>query len=793
MKVHSPPTPGAPKPGTEAQMQGRRHVDRGPTWARILDLASRADLRPGCREGRKPRAFSIWGLLEGVVAIAALTVCVVPPAPAAEGTLPLERAAALRAEGRLDEALDVLRAESRDVKRVAGEESLRLLPINDLAAEILVDQGSLEAAGALLTKVIATRQRLVDEGRSMYEGELAASYNTLARMHVAAKRFADAVDSARRALLIQDRAPKRSEGDIVATRAFLESALDSFATFVGPSDRKVIDTRQTAASTFESLGMFTAAIDQRRKIVDALQDAEDGAGAESFGAIDRLCRLLMMTGRADEAIPIAAAAVAEDLKSTPATPPLGNRRLLAELQLANGQLLDAKASLEAVSESLEATKAAPARDLVENHLLRLLIDVRRDRVDGLPPWLEPDLRSLAVANPADRAASARVMAVAARVLLELDLPTRAADLLSTALTTARGAKEPSAVAIADLAGQLAVATLADDDPKAAQATTSAALREAEKSLGSGDARVALLRVMLADSMRRGNDPKAAIETLGKALERELPRPDDPWEDVVVGVVDRAAAAAPEAELRERYVASRTRQFGKDHRHVGMAWSMFGTARLAAGDHTTAIACLTNALDRLKSTLGDDHPEVAATQVLLAHAERMAGDPDRAVSSAAAATDTWTRLVGNDHPGTLASTDVLVRARIEAGQTDGVDGLLERLCAAGTLFPPVQRADHLVHLASLVFPQDAARSRACLAQALELPCWRPDAEVRPQDFAPLALMAARAARVFTLLGEPARSQDTLRQARSWAMQAKDSQLLLDAVEQLAESDGPPGDR
>ena len=107
---------------------------------------------------------------------------------------PLDQAATLRAAGRFDEALEVLRAESRDIKRTEGDESPKLLAVNDLAAEVLIDLGSLDTAGTLLDKTIAARQKLIAAGRREESALLGGSLLARARLETAAKRLPAAVD-----------------------------------------------------------------------------------------------------------------------------------------------------------------------------------------------------------------------------------------------------------------------------------------------------------------------------------------------------------------------------------------------------------------------------------------------------------------------------------------------------------------------------------------------------------------------------------------------------------------------
>lgn len=726
--------------------------------------------RPGRRPSWSGRLLAAT-LLAGVV-----------PLGEAEGAPAIDRATALRAEGKLDEALEVLRSESRDVKRVAGEDSLSLLVINDLAAEILIDQGSLDAAESLLTKVIATRERLIEDGRKSLEADLATSLVTLARLQLQARRHADAAASTVRALRIQDRTSGPAGDKVAGVQANLDSLLDSAEQFLGSSDRTVLESRESAATAYEELGMFSAAARQRRKLLAGIKDQPGQVTPERIATVERSCRQLMLMGHADEAVPIAEQAIPEATATAPAGTALDRLRLVGELQLAAGQFILADASFKGAGDLTEATKAARPSAATRDRLNRLLTDLRRGNAASPPAWFQSDLKRLAGAPATDRDAAA-ALPIAATILVALGEPAAAAEQLAKGLASARSPKQPEATAIADLSGRLAAALLAAGKHAAALDVAKKALAEVGPKLGPGDARVAFLRIMLADAQRRKDDGAAtASATLREALGRELPRPDDAWEERVIEVVDAVAASAPDERLRERFVEARARQFGAEHRHVGMTWSLFGAMRLASGDWAAAVDMLTRSLAVLRADLGDDHPEVAATQALLAHAKRgSVGSADAAEALAA-----WERLAGPEHPGTLAALDVLVSARLRDDVPAEVETLLERLCSSGSSFTPIQQAGHLVRLAMVVLPSDRPRAEACLERATALPCWDSDAAVRPRDLDPLALTAARAAYVYKQLGQLDRSADALQLARSWATRSDNAKVLLERVEQLAKS-------
>jgi len=708
---------------------------------------------------------------------------------AAEPTPSLERAAALRADGKLDEALDVLRAASREVKKSSGEDSLQLLPINELAAAILVDKGDLDTAEPLLAKVVAARQKLVDAGRTVYTPELVSSLVALTRLQADAKRFPDAAATARRALLIEDRTAGPDSPLAATIRKTLDSVLDSLDDFLGPSDKAAVAARDEAGSTLVSLGWLQSAVEQRRKVLAALRSRGDGAAAESCAAAERLCRLMMAAGLAAEAIPIAEEVAHQTAALSGSHSAL---RLVGELQLAEGRLINADASFKAVADAIQATKGATPLASSNDRLHRLLIDVRRGRVSELPAWFEAELKMLGSVIPADRDTAAAAVATAADVLAVRGDHAAAAELFARAAALAASAKTPSAATAADLSGRLGAALIAAGKPAAAFDTCKAALAAAEPKLGPGDPAVAFLRVVLADSLCRKGEGDAAKKTLLDALARELPRPDDDREATIVGVVDALAADRPDEPIRDLFMQARERQFGSNHRHLGMAWSLFAACRLAAEDWSAAVDFLDRALAIQLAGLGVDHPDVAATMSLLAYAQLASGDVARATTSATKAVDSWERLAGASHPGTLAAVEVLARARLKSGEKAAAEPLFERLRDNGPRFSDVKQADHLVSLAILAIPHDRGRAEESLTRIADLPCWVADGKLPPRDQIAVAITAARVAHAFKQLDEPGKAAEALRKARSLASTSANPSLLLGQVEQIAESGDLPPD-
>ena len=753
-----------------------------------LSLAARPPRQKGvvCRPERlragPPRGS--WGrLFPALLAVAMIPVALGAAARASEAAdrSPLEQAAALRAAGRYDEALDVLRIESREVKQAEGDEAPQLLAINDLAAEILIDMGRLDNARNLLEKTITAREQAAAGGPDEAVG-IARSLLSLARLQMVEKRFPEAIKAAKRSLSVADKATGPASDSVARARASLERIADSLDKLLGPADPASLAARRELLTSFISLGMTDAAIATQKQIVTGLK-ARDGSDPTAvLRAASDLADLLVTAGFAERAT-----ATLDDVlssSSVPASPEgIEALRSLATAQLAANQLILAEATLDSVLEATGAAEGPPTIRSSADRCRRLLVDVRRNSLDELPGWWEPMLAALRKTPPSESAAGVAGLLAAGDVAAARADRATDLELASRALRIAQGARSPSAPDIAAAACHLAAAQLAISDQAAARKTAASALAAAEKALGPGDAHTTTLRMLLASATAAEGDGSQATTLAQTALARGLPRPSTDWERMAVGIYDDLATETGTPTLREAFIAARGRQFGEQHPHVGMAWALFGGERLAAADWPAAREYLTRAVAIQRLTVGKNDPETAASMALLAHAERAAGDLAAAEQTASSAVAAWEEAAGADHPGTLAALDVLVTTLLQAGKSNQSRELLERLCRAESFADPVRRAGHLVQLAGLIATQDRAAAEARLETALSLPCWnrsKPDAADRLR----LAYTAARAAHVYATLGDRAASESALRRARSLALQAANPASTLAAVDRLA---------
>ncbi len=738
---------------------------------------------------RRTAHAALAGVAAAMLLVTATTGADVPEQAAPSA---LEQAQSLRAAGRFEEALDVLRTESREIKRKFGDNSLNLLPVNDLAAEILIDSGSLDTARQLLEKTMAARRQLIEEGRREYAPALGNSLLTLARHETAAKRLPAAADAARQALGLFASALDPVAKDTERASKALADAISTLDGLVGSNAEATRKARVDAATTFTSLGMVREAIDQRQHMLEGLLSATDAKAADIRTASEQLGAQMLLAGRATEAVALLEKSLVR-LGTGSRAETLPVRRLLGDLQLAGDQLALAGASYQQAFEDGQALGQSVALITAGDRLRGLLASVRRGEIARVPDWFEATVLNLSRASPGDAPAAIAGLVVAARVQESLGDSSAAAGLLDRALALATAAKAPDADRTADVSARLAAARLAMGDITEARKILDRALPAAEAALGEFHARTAQLRVLQADALLRAGDAEAADVAARKALRRGVPRPDADWEDLATDVYDRLAAALDQDDLRSLYLAARAEQFGDQHHHVGAACERFGVARLAAGDWPAAVDFFSRAAGIHQRGDDDDRSDLAANLVLLAHAQRLAGLTKNAMETAARAVDAWERSAGPDHPGTLSAVEVLLATKAGGSDATGVVDLLERLCRTDEREGMDRRASHLIRLADAIATSNKSRAKELLQQAMQLPCWDADMAAYPHTSRRLALASAIAAHAFRAIGDPTAATESLQRARRLAMQAKDPKPILDRVERLADQGERPSNR
>ncbi|RLS47502.1 MAG: hypothetical protein DWH87_07055, partial [Planctomycetota bacterium] len=414
---------------------------------------------------------------------------------------PLEEAAGLWAEGRFDEALDTLRTESRAIKAADGDDAAGLLPINDLAAEILIDRGDLTTAAALLEKTILAREQLVAAGGAEQAVALGASLLSRARLETIAKRLPAALTAAQRALLIFDNASPRDDAALARAQTALQTATDELDEMVGAGSEASVEARNEVAAVLTSLGMIQGAIAQRQKTLAGLMEQREGDATAVLQATEQLSRLMMVNGRAEEAIPVVEMTLPR-LGAVTTPQAIAAQRLLGELYLATGKLALAEATFADVLEAVQKDAKPSPFVLASDRLRSLLVALRQGTVNRLPDWFDAAQRLLSRPGPGDMAVAMPGLVLAAAVKQEMGDRAGAVELLGRGLTLANAMKPPDGGLIAEFSGRLAAAQIAAGNAAMARKTAKPALPAAERSVGPGSAEVGFLRIALADALAR---------------------------------------------------------------------------------------------------------------------------------------------------------------------------------------------------------------------------------------------------------------------------------------------------
>jgi len=733
-------------------------------------------------------------------------VCEEPAAEAAPTPKPsptaIETAVALRAEGKHEEALDVLRVATREVKKAKGESAPGLLPIYEVAADILVETGQAEKATALLAKATELHRALLAEANHPEPASYGRTLLVEHRLHAAERRIVPALGAARQAWLVLDLHAGPSADDTLRAAEAFEKSVATFHELLGPDHDATLAASATAAETHEATGRLDAAIELRRQLVTHAIKRHGPTAPATREAADRVTRLLHASGRAAEAAEAqeAAAAAAE------ATAVAATRRLHGDLLLALERFTEAEAAyrgaLEADLAAFGETHPATALDRlsIERVGMRRGRPIRDDVVAG---------SIAALVRPADEKTKPTAVTVEA-LLAASDLHAERGDeerARECGRLAAQAVQAIEAVA-ADLhiAALVAAARTSSAAPKtAARDALEKALAAADEQLGSGHPATHVAVVALADAALGAGDVEAACGLVARLLDRNPPRPDAVFEERLVALVDRTATAAGEegVALRERLVAVRETQFGDDHAHTAHVLALFGGVRLAAGDAESAANFARRALDLQSDALPDDHPDLGATLLILAEALRAVGQVDEAGPHFTRALTIWERSAGADHPVTLETVRGLARTALASGDSAAALPHLERLRAAATakgseVGARSEHAESLSHLRLLVtlagiLAEEGAgdRSRQIVVESLALSCWQPTPYAEADVFETLAVSMAEIARIFKALEEPESSTEAIRRARGYATRVPSPKELLARVDATLERETAAG--
>ena len=720
----------------------------------------------------------------------------------------LEKAAKLHESGEPEQALGVLRGATRDVKKAKAPGDPSLLPIYDLAADILVETKQHEKAESLLRKIVGMRERIFDEGDSEQAEPLGNAWLLLSRSLSSAGKLEPALLAAKQAVVVLDTAFGPSHEATTKAREAVREALAAFDELLGPDDPATLKARTELTTLQESLGQYPEAIASRQRNLDAMRKKLGEDHPDVLAETGQLSRLLLVAGRAKEAIAgqerALAAATANALKAAAAAeePPetamasrevIDASRMLGELHVAAEQFTTAERIL---GKRLSDDRARIGEDHPETVLDRLLlIDLahRRGRAgkeaadtgrlaDRLLEF-EGDARATATA--------VRGLLLAADLLVRHGDPSKARKWSAKAISLKEDPSGDKPGGLVEARTSLGAALVAMEDYAEAIPLLEEAVWEAERSFGPGDVRTLAAVSLLAECFVADDDRESAAYLVDRVLDRRVPRPDTMFEADLAAIVDETAAAAP---LREKFIALRREQFGDDHPNAALAMLFLGQARASAGDFEAASTWYEQARKIQEKALGGDHPEVAATLLASAEARRRGGNLKEAGENATTSLGIWEKKAGPRHPGTLAAIGTLARIRIDEEKPADAIALLVRLReglekeGGGT---PGERARVLIRLADLQAREgDKAGGLAAADAAAGLDCWEPTSSADEGEVESLAVALTALSKVYGALGEDAKATSTLRKARGLATQCDNPRRILDRIDRTSSSDGFP---
>jgi tetratricopeptide (TPR) repeat protein len=739
----------------------------------------------------------------------------------------IEAAEKLRAAQKPDEALEALRVVAREVKQVRGPGVAELLPIYDVAAEILIDQENVETAEKLLTKTAGIRERLLDDGDASQAEPLGTTLLLLSGMQVEMGRLQPALDSAKQAVIVLDTSLGPDHEATRRARDALTKTLGAFDEMFGVDHESTLAAGMGLISLQESLGQYAEAITARKRRITALRKRHGPDHPEVLAEIDRLSRLLLVAGRPEEAIADQKQAVAawtaiatsdaavgdysvEHARADPRV--IGAIRLLGELHLAAEQFTLAERAFSRARDANVAYLRETHPEAILDRLHLLDVSLRRAPAQEAATKVAELATRLMDVEDNDRAmpVAARGLLLAGRILARMGDPARARDCAKRVLGAQEFAPKVRPEDVVAPRALLGEALLALDGHADAVPVLEEAVWDAERSLGSGDPRTLAVVVLLSKAFAQDGDVPTAAYLLERVIDRRVPRFDPLFEEELVAAIDELADAPPSADaeapapespdgatrasLRERFLALRREQFGDDHRYVGIALSLFGRGRGRAGDWKRAATFHEQAIAVATKSLGADHPEVAGMRVALADALWRAGSLPPAEAAAATAVTSWEKAAGPAHRGTLAAVRTLAGVKLEEAQPKAAIPLLERLRGALEKQAPAEArtralARTLVRLAdAYARTDDKTRGLATAKAAAALDCWKPGSSAAPADVEAASVALATLSTVFTRLGAEEAATDSLQRARGLATALESPRATLARIQKIV-TDGP----
>lgn len=764
------------------------------------DVGRRAAFRPAFLS-----VVAIVAMISAELPSDLLEAAAADPEAAAETTIDspsLRQAIVLREAGKFDDALEELRAGVRDVKQTQGEEHPDLLPLYDLAAEILFQTNQMEKAEPLLDKVVILRERLIERGNLAERGPLAASLLLIGKVHSSRGEMEDVIDSIKRAVLLYGRTYGPMHADTMRANDELAKAVGLFDETLGAEHEAAIHARESLADIQEALGRYSAAAVSRQELYDVKCSVFGDGGREALIEAQRFASASSLAGQADAGIGLLSQAVSRALDGEGASGrALGEAlRSLALLQLASDRFSAAAATLKEASEIDERWLPDPQHPCgLLDRLLLIRIAVRRgeslasaaDDVKGIVQ----DLSKVDAFDEDTAFAAIEASLVAAEIATDLRLLETAQRAAEQALELADGlVLDPNDVTLEMVKSQAALVRvrLARGDAAETRELAEETLGRMEQFTGPASWATLDMMITLAEGAVAQQDFAAAEKFLDYLIEWSVPRPDYAAEQrlaSVVAVVSTAAAddgtqAELPGDLTDRFIRLREQQFGKESPEAAQAEICLANAFQSRLQWKDAIRHYEEAIDLQKRILAPHHPEIAAGLLPLSRAYRAINRQEDAQDVLIEALAIWEESVGPEHPVTLETVKSLALSRLSMGQTAEAIPLMERLRDAYISDPQSDGEEVsrlLVRLARLYEKNgDRASAGECLNQVVDWGWWQMDEGSHSQEeISAAAVVMADVAAVFQLLNESAAARSAERTARSLAALLEDSQ----PVEQL----------
>jgi tetratricopeptide (TPR) repeat protein len=739
-----------------------------------------------------------------IVISAALTIVAIdfPIASAdpSEGTTPqetaIEAAIRLRAEKKPDEALEVLRQATRTVKQASGDDSAELLPLYELATELLIETDAIDKAAALLEKSLGLHAKLLEAGGA--EPKLVASHARAilieGRLQSQDGRLLPAVESAARAARMLDVAATPAKSDLARAVAQLEAAAAAVSDLLGPKHESVIEANLRAGEALESIGRPEAAAARRATRLAAIRESLGSAEPDVLAEACHVAFLRLAAGRAADAIP--------ELEAILKTVPPETRgygaavRTLGRLNLAAEQFVAARKVFLQAADIDSTSFGAASFPTLHDKLLAAMVAFQSRR--SPPPIAELDAAVAALPAKITGGDPGAVGVIeglrdAAEIALAVDRPQQARELASRGLKLALGCEGLSAADRIAMAIAAARPLVAGGDYGKAKTELERAVREAETQLGRSHPQTQAAVLALAECLAM-TTPAAARPLVERLLASGAASPRDDIDERLARLIESVGNAEARdgggntaATWGEQLVQLRRESWGVEHPRVATTCLSLAGGRLGAGFAAAAIARCLEAIAIQEQALGRDHPEVAASLLVLADAHRRGGEIEEASAAAARSLAIWEAKAGPEHDATLAAVRSLAGLQLARGRGPDALPLLERLLAADSKTAQTEPARHarlLVRLAGVLATTEAVeRSRRCLKEALALPCFDQLESASDDSVRDLALTLAEAGRVLKSLEDGPSATEAVRRARGLAIgmeSPKDTLALIDDI-------------